>query len=77
MAFVERERSSTDRRVVLVSPTKAGRVLEEAVTAAWASLEEHTTAGLSLDEQAQLRDLLARVAGTLTENTAEGNASAS
>ena len=69
--FIERERSSTDRRVVLVSPTTAGRELEDAVTAAWATLEEHTSAGLSSDEQAQLRDLLARVAVTLTETTAD------
>jgi len=66
--FVQRERSSTDRRVVLVSPTAAGRDLEDAVTAAWRELEERTTADLSPTEQAQLRELLTRVAATLTES---------
>jgi len=64
--FVERERSSSDRRVVLVSPTKAGRDLEDAVVAVWAELEERSTAALSPDEQIQLRELLGRVAASLT-----------
>jgi len=69
--FVQRARSSTDRRVVLVSPTAAGCDLEDAVTAAWKELEKRTTAELSPAEQAQLRELLTRVAATLTETATD------
>ena len=67
--FIERARSVSDRRVVLVSLTTAGRDLETPVTAAWARLEELTTAALSSSEQDQLRKLLTRVAGTLDESS--------
>ncbi|KZX19941.1 MarR family winged helix-turn-helix transcriptional regulator [Rathayibacter tanaceti] len=65
---ITRERSATDRRVVLVSLTAEGRSLEEPVTAVWRDLEQRTTADLTPAEQDQLRALLGRVAGTLTED---------
>jgi DNA-binding MarR family transcriptional regulator len=68
--FIERIRSDSDRRVVLVSPTAAGRDLEGPVTAAWAQLEEQTTSALSPAEQEQLRGLLSRIAATLTADPA-------
>ena len=67
--FITRERSEADRRVVLVSPTDAGRRLEDGVLAAWARLEDRTTRDLSPGERDQLRDLLARVSATLTDES--------
>ncbi|MFZ1410870.1 MAG: MarR family transcriptional regulator [Micropruina sp.] len=63
--FLARERSSIDRRVVLVSLTESGRALEGPVTAIWQRLEEQTTSALSPLEQDQLRVLLTRVAGSI------------
>ncbi|MDQ0893831.1 MarR family winged helix-turn-helix transcriptional regulator [Agromyces ramosus] len=63
--FIARERSATDRRVVLVSLTPAGRALQEPVNEVWHRLEELTTNGLSPAEQDQLRVLLTRVAGSI------------
>jgi MarR family transcriptional regulator, organic hydroperoxide resistance regulator len=67
--FIERERSAADRRVVLVSPTEAGRALEGPVTSIWHRLEKQTTRDLTPAEQDQLRHLLARVAQSLTAET--------
>lgn len=64
--FIRRERSSIDRRVVLVSLTEAGRALEGPVTAVWGRLDEETTRDLTAAEQDQLRALLTRVANSLT-----------
>lgn len=68
--FIARERSATDRRVVLVSLTASGRALKEPVTSIWLRLEEQTTSGLSPAEQDQLRVLLTRVAGSLATASA-------
>ncbi|WP_181421056.1 MarR family winged helix-turn-helix transcriptional regulator [Curtobacterium sp. MCSS17_011] len=65
LGLVSRERSTTDRRVVLVSLTAAGRALEEPVAAVWDSLEAQTTAGLTATEQDVLRGLLTRLGDTL------------
>ncbi|MCI2957028.1 MarR family transcriptional regulator [Agromyces atrinae] len=65
--FITRERSTSDRRVVLVSPTESGRALEGPVTAVWERLEARTTVALSPAEQDQLRSLLERVAHSLTD----------
>lgn len=69
--FIRRERSATDRRVVLVSLTESGQALEGPVTAIWTRLEEQTTSELSPSEQDQLRILLTRVAGSIAAATAE------
>ena len=69
--FIARERSASDRRVVLVSLTEAGRALEGPVNSVWHRLEELTTNALSPTEQDQLRALLIRVAGSLATASAE------
>jgi DNA-binding MarR family transcriptional regulator len=69
--FIARERSASDRRVVLVSLTEAGRALEAPVNSVWHRLEELTTNALSPTEQDQLRALLIRVAGSLATASAE------
>ncbi|PZF61910.1 MarR family transcriptional regulator [Curtobacterium sp. MCPF17_047] len=65
LGLVTRERSGSDRRVLLVSLTDAGRALEAPVMAVWATLEAVTTAGLDQAEQDQLRGLLARLDASL------------
>lgn len=69
--LVFRERSASDRRVVLVSLTDQGRALEGPVLSIWNTLEEETTAALTVDEQRQLRGLLGRVTDSLTGSTVE------
>jgi DNA-binding MarR family transcriptional regulator len=69
--FIARERSATDRRVVLVSLTASGRALKEPVNSVWHRLEELTTSGLSPAEQDQLRVLLTQVAGSLATASAK------
>lgn len=61
LGLVLRERSATDRRVLMVSLTEAGRALEEPVSSIWSSLEELTTEALTEAEREQLRALLMRV----------------
>ena len=63
--LIARKRSETDRRTVLVSPTKAGRALEGPVNAAWRTLEQDTVEGLTSKEQDTLLDLLGRVLESL------------
>jgi DNA-binding MarR family transcriptional regulator len=71
--FIERRRSGADRRVVLVSLTESGRALEGPVTSVWHRLEQQTTRDLTPVEQGQLRDLLARVAQSLTTEADAGS----
>jgi MarR family transcriptional regulator, organic hydroperoxide resistance regulator len=70
VGFISRERSASDRRVVLVSLTDAGRALQAPVTAIWQRLEELTTNSLTPEEQDQLRGLLARVADSISAASA-------
>ena len=69
--FIARERSTSDRRVVLVSLTDAGRALERPVGSVWQQLESVTTSALSQAEQHQLRDLLTRVGRSLLDAASE------
>jgi DNA-binding MarR family transcriptional regulator len=64
--FVQRERSESDRRVVLVSLTDRGRGLYERVGQVWDELERVTTAGLSTDDKAELARLLRRLIDNLS-----------
>jgi DNA-binding MarR family transcriptional regulator len=56
------ERRPKNQRVVLVAPTKAGRVCLQAATDRVRALEGAAVAGLGADEQRIVRDWLARVA---------------
>jgi DNA-binding MarR family transcriptional regulator len=60
--FVTRERSTDDRRVVLVSLTPAGRALRGRVEQIWAELERRTVGDLSAADRARLTDLLSAIA---------------
>ena len=71
--FIARERSGSDRRVVLVSLTESGRALQGPVTSIWQRLEELTTSSLTAAEQDQLRVLLARVAGSVATASADSH----
>lgn len=69
--FIARERSASDRRMISVSLTEAGRALQGPVSSVWHRLEEHTTSALSPAEQDRLRVLLIRVAGSIAAASAE------
>ena len=63
--FVERARSETDRRVTLVSLTRAGHALHGRVSTVWDDLENVTTAGLAESEIQELERLLRQVISNL------------
>ncbi|MFB2580855.1 MarR family winged helix-turn-helix transcriptional regulator [Herbiconiux sp. P15] len=65
LGLVSRERSTEDRRVLLVSLTDAGKALEAPVMAVWHDLETRTTAEFTAAEQDQLRGLLIRLGDSL------------
>jgi DNA-binding MarR family transcriptional regulator len=67
LGLVSRERSTSDGRVVLVTLTDQGRALEAPVLSIWNTLEAETTSALTVNEQRQLRALLERVHGSLTD----------
>ena len=71
--FVQRQRSESDGRVVLVSLTDAGRALEVPVTRVWKELEKRTTISLTPSEQDQLRLLLAKLAASLGNGASTGS----
>ena len=64
--FVERVRSTEDRRVMLVTLTEKGRSLHHRVGELWSQLNHITTAGLSDKDQRELERLLLRVLENLT-----------
>lgn len=66
---IARERSTTDRRVTLVSLTDKGRALREPVRAIWADLEEIALGDLTGAERAALLELLQRVVGNVARYT--------
>lgn len=63
--LVQRERSETDRRLMLVSLTPAGRALLDRVSTVWDDLERVTTAGLSESEVRELERLMRLVIANL------------
>jgi len=63
--LVQRVRSDTDRRLMLVSLTPAGRALHERVSTVWDDLERATTAGLSDSEVQELERLMRRMIANL------------
>ncbi|BCL31535.1 MarR family winged helix-turn-helix transcriptional regulator [Streptomyces aurantiacus] len=68
---VRRRPDPRDGRAVLVEATEQSSGLLDDVTRTWAGLEEHTLAGLSPAERAQLMHLLARVEANLCTDTAD------
>ena len=71
--LVERARSETDRRVTLVSLTRAGHALHGRVSTVWDDLENVTTAGLAESEIQELERLLRQViSNLLNEQEAPG-----
>ncbi|MEV7138005.1 MarR family winged helix-turn-helix transcriptional regulator [Streptomyces tauricus] len=68
---VRRRPDPRDGRAVLVEATEDSCGLHDEVTRAWTGLEEHSLAGLSPDERAQLSGLLARVEANLCTETAD------
>jgi DNA-binding MarR family transcriptional regulator len=60
MGYVERRRDPADRRRHVVDLTNEGRKALERAERAQEGLEDQVLAGLSADERATLRSLLAR-----------------
>ena len=74
--LIERRRDATDRRILRVSPTPAGRRLHTRLASVAASLDADLVAGLSPEEIAALRRLLAHLLNNLEERHAPVHATA-
>lgn len=70
---VERDRSPTDRRVVVSRLTRQGRRAIEAKRAAWKSRWEHALDGLDVDELRAATSVLERL-GAMVEDAPPGEA---
>lgn len=73
VGLVERRRSDEDRRAVRVALTPAGVAQYASLRVAVAAFNERLLAGVSDDEQAQLRELLDRLAANTGEAVAAGS----
>jgi DNA-binding MarR family transcriptional regulator len=69
--FVSRRRAELDRRVVLVSATRAGQALRSQVEAAWRELEALTVADMSVGERTVAMKVLERFAANLAPAQAQ------
>ena len=69
--FLRRTPCPTDRRAIIIEPTEASQALRAQVEAIWPRLEEVCTKGLREDEQARVRELLARIEGNLANGAGE------
>ncbi|MFD3679175.1 MarR family winged helix-turn-helix transcriptional regulator [Streptomyces sp. NPDC058613] len=63
--FVTRRRAELDRRIILVSATRAGQALRGQVEQAWRELEALTIAGMSNEEQSLAMRILERFESNL------------
>ena len=65
---MQRARSATDRRLMLVSLTPAGRALHQRVSTVWNDLERVTTAGLADSDVRELERLLRQLISNLQDD---------
>ena len=70
--LLERCRDPRDARCTRVYLTEKGRELREPVERRWEAVEERALAGITADEEALLRDLLARLHDNLTRGSNAG-----
>lgn len=68
--LLERRRDPRDARCARVYLTEKGRELRGPVEQRWAAVQERAFVGLTAEEEALLRSLLARVHGNLTRRPA-------
>jgi MarR family transcriptional regulator, organic hydroperoxide resistance regulator len=66
--LMQRARSETDRRLMLVSLTPAGRALHQRVSTVWHDLEHVTTAGLADSDVRELERLLRQLISNLQDD---------
>jgi len=66
--LLQRRADPEDARVSRVFLTDQGRALQKDVEAAWHSVDERTTAGLTFEERILLRRLLLQVRNNLTDS---------
>jgi DNA-binding MarR family transcriptional regulator len=64
--LLERCRDPRDARCTRVHLTEKGRELRDPVERRWEAVEERAFAGITAEEEALLRDLLARLHNNLT-----------
>ncbi len=70
--LLERCRDPRDARCTRVYLTEKGRELREPVERRWEAVEERAFAGITTEEEALLRDLLARLHDNLTRDPNSG-----
>jgi DNA-binding MarR family transcriptional regulator len=68
--LLERCRDPEDARCTRVYLTEKGRNLRDPVERRWEAVQERAFAGITPEEEALLRDLLARVRDNLTQGQA-------
>jgi len=68
--LLERRRDPEDARCTRVVLTQKGRELREPVQRRWAAVEERALAGITAEEEALLRELLARIQSNLSRGPA-------
>ena len=66
--LMQRARFATDRRLMLVSLTPAGRALYQRVSTVWNDLERVTTAGLADSDVRELERLLRQLISNLQDD---------
>ena len=71
--LLERCRDQRDARCTRVYLTEKGRELRGPVEQRWAAVQERAFAGITAEEEALLRSLLARVQDNLTRRAASDN----
>lgn len=65
--LVQTEKSTTDKRVTLVSLTPKGKELAEQVKSIWVESEQIATAGLSTEEQRLFIEMIEKIAQSLND----------
>jgi len=67
--YLERCRDMRDARCTRVYLTEQGRELHEPVERRWEAVQERAFAGITAEEEAQLRGLLGRIQANLTRES--------
>ncbi|MGW2383842.1 MarR family winged helix-turn-helix transcriptional regulator [Streptomyces sp. NPDC001658] len=69
--YVRRERSTSDKRSVLVEPTAASLALRQQVEELWSRLEDYVTGGLTEVERSETLSVLERLETNLAAHTGD------
>jgi DNA-binding MarR family transcriptional regulator len=69
--YVRRERSTSDKRSVLVEPTAASLALRQQVEELWSRLEDYATGGLTEVERSETLSVLEHLETNLAAHTGD------